>query len=221
MKKRIGKFASHLVEEGETIGLGTGSTSSEFIRALGRRVREEELEIYGVPTSYETEILAKDEGIKLCYNLKIDKAFDGADEVNPDHHLLKGRGGALFREKIVDYHAREFYVLVEEKKLVGRLGEKFPVSLEVHPLALELAMKKLEGFGKPNLRLSERKPIITDNGNFLVDLKMVVEDAKRTERELNSIPGVLENGIFTRRCKLIIGRRERVEILQKNSKSSL
>ncbi|MFQ5891638.1 MAG: ribose-5-phosphate isomerase RpiA [Candidatus Methanofastidiosia archaeon] len=213
MKKRIGEFASRLVEEGETIGIGTGSASAEFIRALGKRVREEELEIYGVPTSYETQILARDAGIKLCYNLKIDKAFDGADEVNPDHHLLKGRGGALFREKIVDYYAREFYVLVEEKKLVKRLGEKFPVSLEVHPFAYELATKRLEDFGKPTLRLSERKPIITDNGNFLIDLKMSVEDAKRTEKELNSIPGVLENGIFTRECKLIIGRGERVEIL--------
>jgi len=214
LKKLVGKYAADLVKDGDVIGLGTGSTTLEFIKSLGERIKKEGIEVYGIPTSFQSKILGIENKINI---VSIDqyvpeKSFDGADEVDPNNFLVKGRGAALLQEKIIDYSAKEFYVLVDESKLVKRLGEKAKIPIEVIPSAWKIVSEKLKDL-IPELRMAVKKdgPVITDNGNFIIDLKFSVEDPEEKEKELNNIPGVIENGIFTRKCKVLIGTKEGVK----------
>jgi ribose 5-phosphate isomerase A len=205
-KEEIGKYAAQLIKDEEVIGLGTGSTVKYLANALGKRIEEGE-KFYAVPTSYQST--------QLCINNKInivtlheftpEKAFDGADEVDPSKNLIKGRGGALTQEKIIGYSAKDFFVLIDNSKFVKQLGSKFPVPLEVLPLAQTSVIKRISEIGNPILREAKAKdgPVISDNGNFIIDLWMKIDNPKKREVELNNIPGVIENGIFTRKCKTI------------------
>lgn len=217
-KKSVGIYAASLVKDGDVVGLGTGSTTEFTISELGRRIKEEGISIYGVPTSFQAKLSAIKSGIPLSSldEHDIDIAIDGADEVDPNLCLLKGRGGALLQEKVIDYSAKKFFVVCEEKKLVDQLGKSFPVTVEVFPLAYRKALSLLESYGTPALRIAEKKdgPVITDNGNFIIDLFTKVTNPKSMENEINNIPGVFENGIFTSKCNVVFMKNGEIKTLR-------
>ncbi|MFB0505840.1 MAG: ribose-5-phosphate isomerase RpiA [Thermodesulfobacteriota bacterium] len=203
LKERVALEAAKMVRDGTVVGLGTGSTAAFAIAELGRRVREEALEIVGIPTSYGSAMIARENGIvirSLDDVSKIDIAIDGADEVDPKKNLIKGGGGAHTREKVVDGLADLFVVIADDSKLVKHLGQKSPVPVEVLPFAVNAVAKKLQGMGgNPVIRMGVKKdgPVITDQGNMIIDVRFPeIKDPKTLELELNDIPGVVENGLF-------------------------
>jgi ribose 5-phosphate isomerase A len=211
LKERAALEAAKMIGDGAIVGLGTGSTAALAIAELGKRVREEGLEIIGIPTSYRSAMIARENGIvirSLDDVSKIDIAIDGADEVDPKKNLIKGGGGAHTREKIVDGWAELFVVVVDDSKLVKHLGEKFPVPVEVLPFAVHPVMKKLQAMGgNPELRMGLRKdgPVITDQGNMVIDVRFAeIKDPKVLELKLNDIPGVVDNGLFVGLAHLIL-----------------
>lgn len=217
LKDNVGKKAADLIKDGQIVGLGTGSTTHYFIRYLGERIKNEELNILGIPTSYQSLIKAREAGINTTTldEYDIDIAVDGADEVNPTLDLIKGGGAAHTLEKLVDSSAKRFVVIVDESKVVDELG-RFPVPLEIIPEALRVVKNTLMDMGgKPELRMGIQKdgPVITDNGNFILDTKFdKIRNPQKLEKELNIIPGVLENGIFPNLAdKVIIGKMSTIE----------
>lgn len=221
LKENVGKQASELIKDGQVVGLGTGSTTHHFIRFLGERVKNEELDILGIPTSFQSLILAREAGIKITTldEHDINIAVDGADEVSPTLDLIKGGGAAHTLEKLVDSSADEFVVIVDESKMVDSLGE-FPVPLEIIPDSLRLVKNAVMDMGgTPELRMGIQKdgPVITDNGNFVLDTKFdEIENPYELEIELNTIPGVLENGIFAGITdKVIVGKETGNEVIEK------
>ncbi len=202
LKKNTGYEAAKEVLDGQVVGLGTGSTTHYFIEKLGMRIKEEDLDIMGIPTSYQSFFLANDCNIPVTTleEHDIDLAVDGADEVDPALNLIKGGGAAHTLEKIIDYSADRFIVIVDDSKMVENLG-KFPVPLEVIPTAARVVSQILEDMGvATSIRMAEQKdgPVITDNGNFVIDAEFgILNDPEELEIELNSIPGVVENGIFS------------------------
>ncbi|MDI6643501.1 MAG: ribose-5-phosphate isomerase RpiA [Methanobacteriaceae archaeon] len=220
LKKRAGYEAAKKVKDGDVVGLGTGSTTHYFINQLGERIINEEIEILGIPTSYQSFFIARDSGINLTTleEHDIDIAVDGADEVDPDLNLIKGGGAAHTLEKVVDNAARKFIVIVDESKMVKELGN-FPVPVEVIPQALKAVEKSLiELDGIPSLRMAKNKdgPVITDNGNFVIDTKFEkINNPLQLEKDLNNIPGVLENGIFSNMVdEVIIGTSQGIRCLK-------
>ena len=204
MKQEVGKAAASRVTSGQIVGLGTGSTTAYAIQYLGDRLKSGELkDIVGIPTSFQAEVLAKEYDIPLttldaCD--RIDIAIDGADEVDPQKNLIKGGGAAHTREKVVDYLAEIFVVVVDSGKLVERLGSSFLLPVEVIPMAIAPAMRALAKLGgEPQLRMGVKKagPVVTDQGNLVIDVKFAsLEDPVSLEQKINNIPGVLENGLF-------------------------
>ena len=221
LKENVGRQASELIKDGQVVGLGTGSTTHHFIRFLGERVKNEDLDILGIPTSFQSLILAREAGIKITTldEHDINIAVDGADEVSPTLDLIKGGGAAHTLEKLVDSSADEFVVIVDESKMVDSLGE-FPVPLEIIPDSLRLVKNAVTDMGGiPELRRGIQKdgPVITDNGNFVLDTKFdEIENPYELEIELNTIPGVLENGIFAGITdKVIVGKETGNEVIEK------
>ncbi|NEO84501.1 MAG: ribose-5-phosphate isomerase RpiA [Spirulina sp. SIO3F2] len=204
MKQEVGKAAAARVTSNSVVGLGTGSTTAYAIQFLGDRLKSGELEnVVGIPTSFQAEVLAKQYGIPLTTldaTDKIDVAIDGADEVDPQKNLIKGGGAAHTREKIVDTLAETFIVVVDQGKLVDRLGSTFLLPVEVLPMAIAPVMRAIEGLGgKPELRMGIKKagPVVTDQGNLVIDVKFEqIDDPVALEATLNNLPGVLENGLF-------------------------
>lgn len=217
LKKDAGYKAAEYVKDGDVLGLGTGSTTHYFIEAVGKRIQEEGINVKGIPTSFQSLLLAKEWNIPITSleENDIDLAVDGADEVDKQLNLIKGGGAAHTKEKIVDYAAKEFYVIVDESKYVESIGE-FPVPVEVIPESSRVVMQALEDMGaKPEIRMAERKdgPVITDNGNFVIDAKFSeIPSPAHLEIDLNSIPGVVENGIFSNMVdKVIIGTKDGIK----------
>jgi len=212
MKQEVGKAAAVRVQSGSIVGLGTGSTTAYTIQFLGDRLKTGELkDIQGIPTSFQAEVLAKQYGIPLTTLDSVDHidiAIDGADEVDLQKNLIKGGGAAHTREKIVDYLADQFIVVVDSSKIVDRLGSSFPVPVEVIPMAITPVMRAIEKLGgKPELRMGVKKagPVITDQGNMVVDVKFdSISDPAGLEKTLNNIPGTLENGIFVGVTDLVL-----------------
>jgi ribose 5-phosphate isomerase A len=212
MKQEVGKAAAAMVESGSIVGLGTGSTTAFAIQFVGERLQSGEIkDIIGVPTSFQAEVLAKQYGIPLTTLDAIDHidiAIDGADEVDPQKNLIKGGGAAHTREKVVDYLANKFIVVVDSGKLVDKLGSVFPVPVEVIPMAVTPVIRAVEKLGgKPELRMGVKKagPVITDQGNMVIDVKFDnINDPGSLEKALNNIPGVLENGIFVNCTDLVL-----------------
>ncbi|WP_017305079.1 ribose-5-phosphate isomerase RpiA [Spirulina subsalsa] len=204
MKQEVGKAAAQRVESGMIVGLGTGSTTACAIESIGDRLKKGEISnIVGVPTSFQAEVLAKQYGIPLTTLDAIDHidvAIDGADEVDPQKNLIKGGGAAHTREKVVDYLAKTFIVVVDEGKLVDKLGSTFKVPVEVIPMAISPVMRALEALGgQPELRMGIKKagPVVTDQGNLVIDVKFDdIPNPVELEQKINNIPGVLENGVF-------------------------
>jgi ribose 5-phosphate isomerase A len=220
IKRKVGYLAAEQIKDGDVVGLGTGSTTHFFIEKLGKRILDEELKILGIPTSYQSFFLAKDANIQITTleEYDVDIAVDGADEVDPEFNLIKGGGAAHTLEKIVDSSASKFVVIVDESKMVDKLGN-FPVPVEVIPQASRTVRDQLIIMGgSPTMRMAERKdgPVVTDNGNFIYDVKFSVDDPKLLEIELNALPGVVENGIFTDIVdEVLVGTKEGVETLKK------
>ncbi|AFY86066.1 MAG: Ribose-5-phosphate isomerase A [Chroococcidiopsis cubana SAG 39.79] len=212
MKQEVGKAAAALVKSGTIVGLGTGSTTAYAIQYIGDRLKSGDLkDIVGIPTSFQAEVLSKQYGIPLTTLDAIDHidlAIDGADEVDPQKNLIKGGGAAHTREKVVDYLAQQFIVVVDSGKLVDRLGSVFAVPVEVIPMAISPVMRAIEKLGgKPELRMGVKKagPVITDQGNMVVDVRFdAIDNPAELEKTLNNIPGVLENGIFVNCTDLVL-----------------
>ncbi len=221
LKMMVGHAAAELVKDGNVVGLGTGSTTRFFIEKLAQRVKEENMEILGVPTSYQSLLLAKNQGIPITTleENDIDIAVDGADEVDGNLNLIKGGGAAHTLEKIVDSAADRFVVVVDDSKIVEYLG-KFPVPLEVIPEACRTVSNRVKDYGGlPSLRMAKMKdgPVITDNGNFVIDVHFErIENPADLEKELNNIPGVVENGIFAGLVdQVMVATSKGIKILRK------
>jgi ribose 5-phosphate isomerase A len=197
------------------VGLGTGSTATFFIRELGRRIKDEGLRIRCVPSSFASLQLAKEGNLPILSMdqvSRVDLYADGADEVDPAKGLLKGRGAAMLGEKLLAEACDRFLVIVDEGKLVQRLGTKFPVPIEALPQAVELVKTRLEAMGaKAALRPAGGKdgPVVTDNGNLVLDAVFPASaDWNSVERELDAMPGVAEHGLFLRyasKSEVIVG----------------
>jgi ribose 5-phosphate isomerase A len=212
MKQLVGFAAADRVQSGTIVGLGTGSTTAYTIQALGDRLKSGQLkDIKGVPTSFQSEVLAKQYGVPLTTLDEIDRidiAIDGADEVDPHLNLIKGGGAAHTREKVVDYLAAQFIVVVDSSKVVDKLGSTFKVPVEVLPMAITPVTRAIEKLGgKPELRMGVKKagPVITDQGNMVLDVKFDnLDNPGELEKTLNNIPGVLENGLFVNCTDLVL-----------------
>ena len=196
--------AASLVTADMKVGLGTGSTAAFAIQELGRRAREEGLRIDCFATSFSASVLAAEAGLRLYPTDSItalDISIDGADEIDPALNLIKGGGAAHTREKIVHALSARFLVVADASKQVERLGSTFPVPLEVLPTALGLVQRSLTELGATEVpvRMAVKKdgPVITDQGNLIVDARMAISDPAALEGRLNAIPGVVENGIFS------------------------
>jgi len=199
-KRAAAEAAVALVKEGNIVGLGTGSTAKYAILKLGD-MAEDGFEVRGVPTSMATANLAKEHGIPLTSLEEfpeIDITIDGADEVDPDLDMIKGMGGALFREKLVAAASKAVAIAVDASKLVKRLGSRVPVPVEVHPFGWKVSKAGLEALGgAPELRLAGGATYRTDNDNYILDTRFKsIRDPAALERDVNNVPGVLENGLF-------------------------
>ena len=205
MKKAVADVAVNEIESGMVVGLGSGSTAALMIKSLANAINTEKLKnIKGVPTSFQSEVLALELGIPLLdlTSVKtIDLAIDGADEVDPNFQLIKGGGACHVREKLVASKANRLLIVVDETKLVKNLNLVFPLPIEVIPLAWKQVKDHIEIMGaKVTLRMASKKagPVVTDQGNLVLDILFEngINDPKTLERELNNIPGVIENGLF-------------------------
>lgn len=205
------------------VGLGTGSTATFFIRELGRRIKSEGLRIQCVPSSFACSNLARQEGISLLSMdqvSKVDLYADGADEVDPAKGLIKGRGAAMLGEKLLAEACETFLVIVDEGKLVKRLGTKFPVPVEVLPSAQSLVQARLEALGaKATLRPAGGKdgPVVTDNGNLVLDAVFPEgSNWKAVDAYLDALPGVAEHGLFLRyasKSEVLVGTSDGMRIV--------
>lgn len=203
-KEAVGIHAARLVENGMRVGLGTGSTTAFAIKELGRRVRDEGLRINGVPTSFAAERLARKLNIPLVTLDEVERldiALDGADEVDPQLDLIKGRGAAHTREKIVAALATEFVALVDASKLVDRLGSLKPVPVEVLPMAVTPVIRALEALGSHDARIrmgtNKDGPVVTDQGFWVIDAFFSgIERPAALNDAIHAIPGVLDHGLF-------------------------
>ncbi|RLI72507.1 ribose 5-phosphate isomerase A [Candidatus Heimdallarchaeota archaeon] len=206
LKQKSAQKALSYVKNGMVLGIGSGSTVREFIRLLAASSSLDLQSIICIPSSFDTESLLVKANLRLGrlnQFSKIDLTIDGADRVDSKLNLIKGGGGALLREKIVAAASKEVIIIVDESKLVKELAGSYPIPVEVLPLAkvfVENALQKLGG--KPSLRLAANKlgATITDNGNMLLDTEFTkIPDIAKLEEEINNIPGVFENGLFSNR----------------------
>jgi len=212
------------IRSGWVIGLGSGSTTVHAVAEIARLVRSRRFELSVVPTSYQIENLAVSHGLRIRTMNEVhivDYAIDGADQVEVDSfNVVKGGGGAMLREKVVDSSARRLAIVVDERKLTKHLGEKQTVPLEVMPFAYKSVQVKITNMGgRARLRESTEKagPVITDNGNFMLNADFGrIAHPTQLDRRLNMIPGVLETGLFLNMADCIyVGRRDgKVEILE-------
>jgi ribose 5-phosphate isomerase A len=221
-KKAAAHAALHYIESGMVVGLGSGSTSSEFIKLLGERVQAGALQIRGIPTSAHSHKLATSLGIPLVTFeevSQIDVSVDGADEIDPHLRLIKGHGGALLREKIVASASKRMAVVADDTKLVRRLGELVSVPVEVVPFGWQVTARRLaELGGKPALRLGpDQKPFITDGGHYILNCAFgPMDDPKETAHHLDHVVGLIEHGLFLKvATEAFIAGQNGVKKLQK------
>lgn len=190
------------VRDGEVLGVGSGSTAFLALQAIGRRLRSDLTGLSAIPTSFEVSLACASLGIPTTSLLQTrpDWCFDGADEVDPAGNLIKGRGGALFLEKLVLSCSPRAVILVDRSKLVDRLGCRFPVPVEVHPLALRAVAERLLGLGATEAVLRPAQggkdgPVVTEHGNLLLDARFP-DIGPGLEHAIKAIPGVIESGLF-------------------------
>jgi ribose 5-phosphate isomerase A len=213
-KRAAAERAVELVKPDTIVGLGTGSTARYFIEGLAEKVRNG-LRVRAVATSEESRAQAEAGGIPITESIdgSLDLAVDGADEIDPAVNCVKGRGGALLREKVVAHASRRFVLIADEGKLVGRLG-RGRVPVEVLPFLWEATSRSIESLGgRPELRMAAGGPFRTDNGNLVLDTGFGDVDAA-LGRALHEIPGVIEHGLFFGMARAaIIGSGTGIRIL--------
>ncbi len=192
-KIKLGKKIAERVKDGQTIGFGSGSTSYLTAIEIGKKVEREHLHIIAIPTSKEIENVCKQYKIQIgnLVENKIDWAFDGADEVDPDNNMIKGMGAAMFKEKLNILNSPINYILIDQTKFVKELGEKHPVPVEVFPQALEYVSRKLEELGATETIFRG----MTENQNAILDVRFEKIDNK-LEAKIKNITGVIESGLF-------------------------
>jgi len=223
LKREAAEAALGYVKSGMVLGLGTGSTARLFLNGVARLVADG-MDLKGVPTSLATAEAAKDLGVPLTSleeRPSVDLAVDGADEVDPKLDLIKGLGGALFREKIVAAAAQQFVVIVDESKLVSRLGVKAPVPVEVHPFGWRFAAKSLESLGASvDLRRASGEAFRTDNGNHILDARFrSLASVEKLAGQIDAIPGVVGHGLFLKMAGLVlVGTGKGVRTLRRSAK---
>lgn len=209
-KQAAGFAAASLIEDGMIVGLGTGSTAAFFIERLIQRYREG-LKIRAIATSIRSEQQAREGGIPIIDINTVDEldiTVDGADEIDHQKRMIKGGGGALLREKIVASMSREMVVIVDEKKVVDKLGE-FPLPIEVVSFAHQAILRKIKEHGYRGIFRRDKNELLyqTDNGNLIVDIKLEKRDNPESDDTiLRGIPGVVETGFFFKMAgRVIVG----------------
>lgn len=207
-KQLVARKLAERLRDGDVVGAGSGSTSYLTLLSLSERAQRESLYFSIIPTSVEIEriCIARQIHLRTTNACKPDWSFDGADEVTSTGRLLKGRGGAMLREKLVMASSKERYIVVDESKFVQKLGQNFPVPIEVFPDAVELVQEYLQGLGMKTfvLRKAQAKdgPVITERGGLILDVRF--EDTVPPEKDLEAIPGVLATGVFDNwSCKIV------------------
>ncbi|MBF0353556.1 MAG: ribose-5-phosphate isomerase RpiA [SAR324 cluster bacterium] len=220
-KKRAAEKATESIKTGMILGLGTGSTAAYAVAKIGQMVRDG-LAVKGIPTSEQTRVQAEAEGIPLIdfsETTTIDLTIDGADEIDGNFNMIKGGGGALFREKIVASASREVLIVTDASKRVACLG-KFPLPVEVSPFGWQVVAGKLKRLGANDVKLRTRNQtatFISDNGNYILDCHFEqIRDVPLLESQINQIPGVVVNGLFVNLAtRLIIGTDQGVEVYER------
>lgn len=211
-KELLGSFIAAQILPNSTIAVGTGSTVDAVVRALGRRMKEEQFGVTVVPTSIETATLCASVGCTVLSLHAIPEhiswGFDGADEIDDSFRLIKGRGGALLREKIIASHCERLHILADDSKLVSRLGERFAVPVEIIPEALTLVKRSLRRLGATEVELrsglsGKHGPAITESGNLIVDARFSQIDETLPEK-IKGLVGVVEHGIFVGLCDRVV-----------------
>jgi len=201
LKRQAALAALEEIRDGMIVGLGSGSTASIFIRELGKA----RLNVLGIPTSQESGRIAEEVGIALTTfkeHPRIDVTIDGADEVSPQLDLIKGLGGALVREKIVAHASKRVVIIVDESKLVEKLGSKTVIPVEVIPLSVPLVLLQLPG---ARVREKNGQPYVSDNGNLILDWKRSpIDDPSTLEKQLKGMTGVVDSGIFANVASAVI-----------------
>ncbi len=200
-KKDVANEIANKIKDGDIIGFGSGSTAYLTIKAIAEKMQKENIKITAIPTSYEVELLCNFLNIPTTtlQNAKPDWSFDGADEVNQDNWMIKGRGGAMFREKLNIANSTITYILVDKTKFVKKLGENFAIPVECYPGSLNYVKEELLILGAKSveIRRAEKKdgPIITESGNIILDARFD-EISEHLEKDIKSITGVIESGLF-------------------------
>lgn len=206
-KKAAARAALRYVPEAGIIGLGTGSTAKHFIDGIGELVRAGR-QLVGVPTSEQSRAQATALGIPLLSEegpWAIDVTVDGADEVSDALDLVKGGGGAQTREKIVNFSSKKNVIVVDDTKLSTHLGERWAIPVEVLNFASGATRAKLEAFGRVTRREKNGAPFVTDSGNLIYDVHTgPLADPSAVDRELRSVPGVVETGLFCGRADVVL-----------------
>jgi len=219
-KEKAAESASSLISDGMVVGLGTGSTAEIVIREIGNRIKTEEFEILGVPTSLRTEMMAIECGIPittLSEHPSLDICIDGADQVDSELNLIKGGWGSHTREKIVSYAAKKLVICVEEEKIMEQLTK--PVPLEVLPYAVKIVEKQVNKLGgKPALRSEGTRGgySVTEHGNLVIDADFgLIHNPEEMSTALSSVVGSLEHGIFTNAAEVHVGNEKGVRVLKR------
>ena len=219
-KEKAAESASSLISDGMVVGLGTGSTAEIVIREIGNRIKTEEFEILGVPTSLRTEMMAIECGIPittLSEHPSLDICIDGADQVDSELNLIKGGWGSHTREKIVSYAAKKLVICVEEEKIMEQLTK--PVPLEVLPYAVKIVEKQVNKLGgKPALRSEGTRGgySVTEHGNLVIDADFgLIHNPEEMSTALSSVVGSLEHGIFTNAAEVHVGNERGVRVLKR------
>ncbi len=222
MKQAVAQAAVDQIENGMILGLGSGSTAALMIEALAMKIKSGEIkDVVGVTTSFQGEVLASELGIplkSLSSVSGIDLAIDGADEVDPKFQLIKGGGACHVQEKLVAALAKKFIVVVDSTKLVKKLNLEFKLPVEVLPSAWKQVQNTLQDLGgEGSLRMAQKKagPIVTDQGNLILDLSFRngIDQPELLESQINNIPGVLENGLFVNLTdQVLVGKVENEEV---------
>lgn len=218
-KKIAGEKAAEYVKDGMTLGLGTGSTAFHAVNAVGELVKKG-MKLQAVPTSKATEAQARELGIPLLTIDEvehIDLAIDGVDEIDPAFNAIKGGGGALYREKVVATMADEVIWIMDDSKLVEKIGA-FHLPVEIAQYGSKQAIAKMEAYGwNPVLRVRDGKTFVTDNGNFIADLHLGAGfDIEDVYNKLSGMLGVLEHGLFLNMCKRIIVGTDEGAVVNEN-----
>lgn len=200
-KQKVADKIASMVKDGDIIGVGSGSTAYLALLKIADRIRTEQLHIHAIPTSEEIKMACAKLGIPLTSLLehKPNWTFDGADEIDPNHNMIKGRGGAMFKEKLLISSSPQTFIIADPSKMVSKLGSRFPVPVEIFPDALIHADQALRSLSPVDikLRMAQGKdgPIITENGNLILDV-WFNNIPDNLENAIKSITGVIESGLF-------------------------